>query len=314
MPDGVYKVEVMRSFIQLTRPVYILIACLLYLLGAGVSRYLSGQVEWMALFLGFGWMVLILIGFQYLNEYFYILDTKADYKWWKTPFSGSTGILGPGKLPRPVALWGGCTCLTVATYLTVLLNQNHWLDIQSGIILGVIFVGELVYVLPPFRLVLSGYGELIMVIIMAGFIPVQAFLLQGQEIHRLMVMVSLPLIFLLLGMLLAFEFPAYASDIKYERRPLLIRIGWQKGMLLHNFLVISSFLIFGLAFVFGFPLSFGWPVLLVLPVGFMQVWLMNRIAAGGKTELECVRPDCFINLLFNCISLDIFLLDLLTHA
>jgi 1,4-dihydroxy-2-naphthoate octaprenyltransferase len=282
MPGGVCKVKLVRSFIQLARPVFILIACLLYFLGAGISRYLSGQVERMELFLGFGWIVLILIGFQYLNEYFYILDTKGDYKWWMTPFSGSTGILGPEKLPRPVALWAGLTCLIVATYLTILLNQNHWLNIQSGIILGVIFVGEMVFAIPPLRLVLSGYGELIMALLMAGFIPAQAFLLQGQEIHRLMVMVSLPLVFLFLGMLLAFEFPAYASDNKYERRSLLIRIGWQKGMLLHNILVVSGFLIFGLAFIFGFPLSLGWPALLVLPVGFMQVWMMNRIAAGGK--------------------------------
>ena len=282
MQDGVYKVKLLRLFFQLSRPLFISIAILLYVMGSGVSRYLSGHVEWMSLFLGLSWMVLILLGFQFFNEYFYILDMKEDYKWWKTPFSGSSGALGVDKLPRQAALWAGFTCLTVAASITILLIQNHWLNIQSGLFLGLFFVGELVFAIPPFRLVSSGYGELIMALIMAGLIPAQAFLLQGDHVFRLMIMISFPLVFIFLGMLLAFEFPAYASDIKYGRRPILIRIGWQKGVVLHNILVLSGFVIFGIALVFGFPISLGWPTLLVLPVGIMQVWMINRIADGRK--------------------------------
>jgi len=149
-------------------------------------------------------------------------------------------------------------------------------------ILVLIVLGEMLYALPPIRLVSSGYGELIMSIIIAGLIPAWAFLLQGNDFHKLLIMVAFPLTTLHLGMLLALEFPDYASDLKQGKKPIIIRIGWQRGMLLHNVLILASFVLLGLAFVFGLPLRLGWPVFLVLPVGLFQIWMMNRIGDGAK--------------------------------
>jgi 1,4-dihydroxy-2-naphthoate octaprenyltransferase len=83
-------------------------------------------------------------------------------------------------------------------------------------------------------------------------------------------------------MLLALEFPDYASDLLQDKRSILVRVGWQRGMIMHNVLVLGSFVILGMAFVFGLPLRVGWPVFFVLPIGLFQVWIMNRIADGAK--------------------------------
>jgi 1,4-dihydroxy-2-naphthoate octaprenyltransferase len=251
-------------------------------LGVGIARYLSGQVNWSSFLLGLAWIVLIMLGFQYLNEYLSPDNVNNDHRWWHTPFSGSSGALGIGRLSRQVALWAGLICLTISASFTVLLYQNQELNLVSTLLLGLILIGELVFSLPPLRLATSGYGEVIMAIIISGFIPAMAFVLQVHEMHRILIMVSFPLAILYLGMLLALEVPAYASDINHGRRPVMVRIGWQKGMMLHNILVLSSFAIFGVAFVFGLPLSVGWPVLIVLPVGIFQIWMMNRIADGAK--------------------------------
>ena len=272
----------LRYFIQLSRPIFVLLASLLYVMGGGIARYLSGQVSWLSFFLGLAWVVFIVIGFQYLNEYFYPVNLEQDQKWWRTPFSGSNCAIGIGKLSRQVALWAGLACITLSASLTVLMLQNQKLNQVSIVMLGLMFIGELVFSIPTLRLVTSGYGEVILSIIMAGMIPAMAYLLQGYEMHRLLIMVSFPLVILYLSMILALEFPSYASDIKYGYKTIPIRIGWQKGMLLHNILILSSFFIFGLALVLGLPLSIGWPVIFVLPVGLFQIWMMNRIAAGVK--------------------------------
>ena len=269
-------------FIQLSRPIFILIAALLYGLGAGISRYLTGQVIWSTLFLGIAWVGFILLGFQYLNEYFYPVNLEVQPKWWRTPFSGSSGVVGPGKLPPQVPLWAGFTCITISAALFFLLLQYGELDLPSSIMLGLFVFGEFVFSIPPFRLVTSGYGEIAWTILIPGMIPALAYLLQGHEIHRLLIMVSLPLAILFLGMLIALEFPSYASDIKLGNKPVLIRIGWQKGMLLHNILIFCSFLTFGIALILGMPLSIGWPVIFILPIGLLQIWMMNRIASGTK--------------------------------
>lgn len=271
-----------RLFIQLSQPLYIISAALLYVLGTGIAHYLSGQINWSSFFLGLAWVVIILLGFQYLNEYFDAVVVYDDPVWRHTPFSGASGAIGKDRLSRPVALWAGLACLTITAALSIIMVQNLNLGLVGGVILGLILFGELLFVVPPVRLVASGYGEIIMSIIMAGLIPALALILQGHDFHKLLFMVAFPLTTLHLGMLLALEFPDYALDLKRGRRPIIVRIGWQTGMLLHNILVLGSFVIIGIAFAFGLPLRLAWPVFLVLPVGLFQIWMMNRIGEGAK--------------------------------
>ncbi len=271
-----------RLLIKLSRPIFILLAGLLYILGIGISRYISGEINWTAFFLGLSWVLLILLGGQYLNEYFDPDSLLLDAGPKRTPFSGSSGAIGTNRLPRQAALWAGLSCLTIAASLTVLMFQYIYASQAGLLILGLFLAGELFFVLPPLRLIDTDYGEVSMAILRVGLIPALAFLWQGHEFHRLLIMTALPLMFLYLGMLVAMEFPDYAADLKQGRKSILIRIGWQHGMTLHNLLVLGSFLLFGIAFVFGLPLRIAWPIFLVLPVGVFQIWLMNRIGDGAK--------------------------------
>jgi 1,4-dihydroxy-2-naphthoate polyprenyltransferase len=303
---GVYKVRFLRLFVQLSRPIFILSAALLYLLGIGIAHYLSGELNWQSFFLGFVWVIFILLGFQYLNEYFGSDSIFETQTWKHTPFSGATGAIGTGKLSRPVALWAGLIFLTISASLTVLIYRYIGLNLILVVILTMFIFGEFFINLPPFRLVASGYGEVIISIIMVGLIPAMAFLFQGHEFHRLLIMVTFPLTFLYLGMELALEFPDYASDIKQDKKPLLIRIGWQKGMQLHNLLILGCFVILGIAFLVGLPFRIGWSVFLALPVAIIQTWMMNRISDGAKPNWN----------LFELIALSTFGLTtyLLTYA
>jgi 1,4-dihydroxy-2-naphthoate octaprenyltransferase len=272
----------LRLFIQLSRPIMILSAALLYLLGIGIAHYLHGNVNWQAFLLGFAWVFFILLGFQYLNEYFDPDSITQSQTGKHTPFSGASGAIGTGRLPRLVAFWAGLTSLTLSTSLTVLIKQFIGLTLLSVILLCIFVLCEFVIHLPPLRLVSSGYGEVILSILIVGMIPALAFLLQGHDFHRILFMVTFPLTFLYLGMILALELPDYASDLKQGKKPFLIRIGWQKGMQLHNTLILGSFGLLGLAFVFGLPFHVGWPVFFVLPVAVYQAWMMNKISDGAK--------------------------------
>jgi 1,4-dihydroxy-2-naphthoate octaprenyltransferase len=272
----------LRLFIQLSRPLYILEAILLYILGIGIFHYLSGPVNWTLFSVGLVWLVFILFGSQYLSEYFDPASLRETTTPKHTPFSGSSGALGTGKLSRQVALWAGLTCLTISASMTVLLFQNLGNDPGVVLILGLIFIGEFVYAVPPFRLVSSGYGELSMSIVRVSLIPAMAFLLQRHDFHRLLFMAAFPLTLLHLSMLLALEFPDYASDLKGSSRPILVRIGWQRGMQFHNLLILGGFVLLGVAFAIGLPIRVVWPVVFVLPIGLYQIWIMNRLAEGAR--------------------------------
>jgi 1,4-dihydroxy-2-naphthoate polyprenyltransferase len=296
MQNGVCKMKSLRFLIQLTRPLFILLAVLLYFLGISIAHYLSGPINWNAFSFGLAWIVFILLGSQCLSEYFDPLALLDDPPAKHTPFSGGSGAVGNKRLPRQAVLWVGMACYTLAAAVTFLIFQELGMNSAVVLILGLFLAGEIINTLPPFRLVSTGYGEVIMSILWVGLIPALAYLMQGHDFHRILIMVAFPLTTLHIGMLLAMEFPDYASDITEGKQPAIVRIGWQRAMLLHNILILGSFVILALAFVFGLPLHVAWPVIFVLPVGLYQIWMMNRIADGARPNwslLELVAISTF---------------------
>jgi len=106
--------------------------------------------------------------------------------------------------------------------------------------MGFALLGSLAYSTPPIKLEGSGYGELMVSVIVAFMLPAYAFILQTGELHRLVAMSAFPLTVMHLAMLLAFELPDYANDIKFGKRTIMVRIGWRNGMILHNILILSA--------------------------------------------------------------------------
>jgi len=269
-----------RLFVKLSRPFFLLGAVLVYALGVGIARYLGVTVDWGLYFLGQAWVTTLQLATHYFNEYFDSPADAANHN--RTLFSGGSGVLGEDGLPREIALWAGIAALTAATSFTVMVMRAVELNPALLLVMALIFLGAFFYSIPPVRLVESGYGELTTSIVVASLVPALAFILQYGELHRLVTMSTFPLISLHIAMMLAFELPDYAVDLKFGKQTLLIRLGWERGMMLHNVLILGAYLLIGLAMLFGFPTSIAIPAFLSLPLGIFQVWYMTRIAAGAK--------------------------------
>ena len=270
----------LRLFIRLSRPLALLGGALTFALGAGIARYLGIRLDWGLYFLGQAWVTTLQLSTHYFSEYFAPPAVDAGHK--RIPFPRQSGALtGEDALPRETALWAGIAMLTAATSFTAMLRVAG-AGLAPLLVMLLIFVAGLLYAVPPLRLAESGYGELLLSIAAAGLIPALAFALQSGDLHRLVAMSTFPLILLSLAMLLAFDLPAYASDLKHERRTLLTRLGWQRAMNVHNLLILLAYVLLALAMLYGFPASIGLPAMLSLPLGLFQIWYMTRIAAGAK--------------------------------
>jgi len=268
-----------RLFVRLSRPLPIVGGWLTFGLGTGIARYLGAPVDWGVYLLGQGWVTLLQLSMHYLGSYFaHPADVTNERR---TPFSERSDALGPGKLPRSLALWAGISCLSIATSLTVLLLSLTGTAPAAYLMMALIFLGVLSYSIPPLKLASSGYGELLMSILIANLVPALAYLLQARAWSRLLPMTTFPLLLLHLAMMLAFEFPDYATDSKHQKLTLLVRIGWQRSMRLHNYLLLGSFGLLGVAWALGLPYAIVLPALIVLPVAAFQVGLMIRIENGA---------------------------------
>jgi 1,4-dihydroxy-2-naphthoate octaprenyltransferase len=277
----------------LSHPLYLIGVVLLYTLGVGIAKYLGVSINWGLFWLGLVWAALLQLSAVYLFEYF-DLDKASD-----TPESNLKlsrgGALRSDMLVRSMALVAALTCLGVDTSLGILLFQDYHPPTSILVLMLFAIVGILFYSVPPIRLVYSGYGELVTAILVTILLPAFAFLLQKGELHRLLAMTTFPLSALHLGMLVGLEFPDYAADLKYQRKSLLIRVGWQNAIILHNLLILGAFLLLSLALVFGMPPKIGLPAFLALPLGLLQIWQMRRIAEGYKPNWLALSLNAVIS-------------------
>jgi 1,4-dihydroxy-2-naphthoate octaprenyltransferase len=266
--------------IRLSRPLFLLGGVLVFALGVGIARYLGTPINWGMYFLGQFWVTTLQLAGQYLNEYFDAPQDAQNTN--RTPFTGGSGALGPDGLPRRTALIAAAGCLAVTASLTVLLLSQASLSPTTVLIMVLGFSGAILYSVPPVRLSTTGYGELTTSFLVANLVPAFAFLLQSGELHRLLAMATFPLTLLHLAMMLAFEFPDYATDLRLGKRTLLVRMGWQRAVVLNNLLILGAYLTLGLAVVSGLPFYIALPSLITLPLGLLQIWQMRRIAEGAR--------------------------------
>jgi 1,4-dihydroxy-2-naphthoate polyprenyltransferase len=264
--------------IQYGRPWSLLAGIILYALGGGIVYYLGFTMTWGVYWLGQGVVLLLQISSYYLKAYYDLLEQPVKRR--RTAASPEEEEDLPVEVPRHVVLQIALSTLSVGAVVTVLLLAQGVFNLSTLIILGAAFFISFFYAVPPLRLVYTGYGELIQAVLITNLIPTLAFLLQTGDFHRLLVMLTLPLTMLYLAMTLALSLPSYIEQMRQNRDTLMMRLGWQRGMFMHNILIFLAYLLLVIAALFGLPWFLTWPGLLTLPLGIFQVWQMTRIANG----------------------------------
>jgi len=273
-----------RFIIKIARPYILLEGILVYALGVSLARFLGNPIDWGFVILGQIWVTTIQAGSHFIEAYFcYSTDPKDPRRFLIQTDENHDGIR------RDIALWLSLALYAAAASLTLALIQNTGLNNAGFILMGLIFIGSIIYSVPPFQLVTSGYGELVQSIIMASLIPGIGFIFQTGEIHRLVAMITFPIITLHLAMSIALQFSSFASDTRKNRVSILVRLGWERGLIFHNLLILGSFLLMGAAMLFGLPASIAIPTYAVLPLGLFQIWYLSRIGVGAKPNWRALN-------------------------
>jgi 1,4-dihydroxy-2-naphthoate octaprenyltransferase len=265
--------DTFRKYTKLARPLLLLDSALMYILGVGIARYLGVIIDTGVFSQGLVWVLSLQLGVHFLYGYFAqppAIEKKKD--------NDDTGQ----RLRREIPLWLGITSLTITTSFTLVLLRSGVVDGAVYLVMGLLLLGSFISVVPPFCLVDSPYRVIILSIMLANFIPALAYMLQENELHRLLTMTTFPLTLLHFAMLLALEFQGYAADLKQARPTLLVRLGWPRGMRLINILILSGYLLLGVAMLFGLPLNLALPAFFVLPLALFLIWYLTRIAEGAK--------------------------------
>lgn len=264
--------NLLPPLLRLTRPQYLLFAALTYLLGAGVAHYLGildvASVFWLGL-IGtlLSQMSMILLGevFRPLVE----------------PLAG-VAESAPRKVLRDAALYVASAGLAIAAGIGFILYRDGHLETPATLFQAISLLIVVLYSVPPMRWMDRGLGEVLLAIQVGYIFPSLGFLLQAGTYHRLLAAAVLPLTFLLLPTLIALDLPIYSEDLHYERRSLLVRIGWRAAISLHHALLVTAYLLLAAALLFGASFRLLWPGFLTIPFAAVQIIFLRNLAGGAR--------------------------------
>lgn len=273
-----------RELLRIARP-WVLFACIVsYAIGAGILHFLGGTVNIPVYLIGQVCVLLLVFSASYLNEYFSMLERPVL----KRNPNSNRNVDEFYRL-RNALIQAAAVALTVGAVLTVMLFAQGVRGPAVVIYLGAAFLVEFFYAVPPLRLAKSGYGELATAFFITAITPALAYTLQTGETHRLLMLLTFPLTAMFIAMTLALELQTYFADIKEGRKTLMVAIGWQRGMNLHNLMILLSYLLIGVAAALRLPWSLTWPLLATLPVGIFQIWQMWQINIGQRPRWRLLR-------------------------
>ena len=263
----------MKNILRLSRPAHLLLAALTYFLGMSIANYLGKPFRSDSFWLGLTAALLAQASMSLLAEVFRPENEAI--------------IEGESRRDRLVlrnnALYISVAALAADAVIAILLYNNHRFSVATFFFLFLSLILVLTYAIPPFRFVNRGFGEFVLAAHIAYVIPSIGYILQSDETHRFL-FVTIPLTFLAFSYFIVMNFPAFASDSKYDRSTLLTRLGWERAVPLHHLFVLLAYLFFAASPAFGLSLLLIWPAFLTLPFALFQIFQLRNLALGAPTN------------------------------
>jgi 1,4-dihydroxy-2-naphthoate octaprenyltransferase len=263
------------------RPIHLLTTITLYLLGAGLARYLGQRIDQLVFLVGLSWLVFLQLGFYFLGDHFRTPFDPGLLN--RLPFD-SKDLANEGSQPGELLLYISLSCFAATGVITIIMGLQGVISISIIVLMGLIFAGFFLLTVPGISLDQSGLGEIITSITLVILSPAIAFILQYEIFHRLLVIGIIPLFPLHLAMILFLRLGGYREDIKRNRKSILVRIGWKQGLFLHNLMILSGFLLFGISLIFGSPIRLVGYVFLALPAALYLIWSLSQLEDGAPVR------------------------------
>ena len=261
------------------RPLHLLTTIVLYALGVGFARFLGVRITPGDLLMGLGWLIAVSEGLNFLGDYFY------------TPFDrGLPDRKRETKEKKNEALiYTAAAFLAAGALISVFWITSGGLSASLALVLVIYFVIYACLVAPGLGLDQSGIREFFTSIVLVVLPPAIGYLSQVGEFHRFLTLAIFPLFPLHLGLILILRLKTYAVDSKLKRKTLLVRLGWKRGIMVHNLMVLSGFLLFGFALLFGMSLRMIGPVFFALPAAGYLIWTLSNLERGAPVRWNLIR-------------------------
>lgn len=278
----------------MARPLIMSSVVLVYIDGLLIARAHGYAISGEKIIWGLAALLLISLSIHYANEY---ADYETDALTRPTRYSGGSGVLARGDVPRILALQAAWVTLTLGFAVAVI---GFWVGVLS--LIAVIFLiigafGGWMYSLPPLKLAWRGWGELDNALLGGMLLHLYGYVVLGARITPGIVAVFVPFTLLAFNNLLATTWADREADSQVGKNTLATQFSAQQLRRLYAAVAIAAFALLPLLGGWALPshvvhVSFlalpfvfwGWRTYTRLHVPYptsnaMMVWLLAQMIA-----------------------------------
>jgi len=262
-----------KSLKKLIKPYRLFSLLTTYALGLGLVQYVRSLRSWAFAIQGFLFLLLVVLGSEALGL---LMQVHSKYITTKDLTERQRRQL------RLTLATLAASFLTVATMIFIgwMIGGALW---QGWTLLSMIAVAAgggyaLTQALPDFK----PYSILAEGVLFVILPPAFAFFIQSEDFHRLLSLTVIPLIAAYLSYPLLLSLKQFGKDHQLEHKTIATLIGWERTMVFHNASILLAYLLFALIALLDFPWFLLWPVFLTMPIGLLEIWLIERVRRGEK--------------------------------
>jgi 1,4-dihydroxy-2-naphthoate octaprenyltransferase len=290
------SVDKIRALIRLSRPPFLTVGVLPFILGTLLAWKLEGIFSVPIFTLGLVAVILIMISTYHAGEYFDYEGDVLSNRLHQNRFAGGSRVLTSGALPPGLALR--------TSVISILAAAGIGIYIQFGLGTGpyTILLGSLglfpgfFYSTKPIRLVERGVGE-IFIGFCYGWLPVaSAFYIQAGYIAPVIHWIGIPIGFTIFNVIFLNEFPDHVADKTVGKRNLLVRLGMERGALIYSAAAILTWVSVLFSLKLGVPLK---ALYLFLPVMALSAAIIFIVMKKGYENKKTMEVLCGLNIAIN---------------
>lgn len=253
------------------------------IVGISTADHLGFESRWLSAAALLG-VLLLHAASNLANDYFDDLNGSDRDNPVISPFSGGSRVIQDGLLTGRqmgvaalLCLGGGCTIGLVLAFM------RGWPVLLIGF-LGV--MAGYLYSAPPVWLASKGLGEATTGFCFGPLIVLGTHYVIAQSLSWLPLIASLPVGFLITGVLYLNEFPDEAADTKSGKQNLMVRLGKRRSKNAFGYIVLLTYLSLAIGILCGILPLWVSLCLITAPLGW-RTWLMLRHSESDRLDRVC---------------------------
>jgi len=278
-----------KFYLKMFKPWELVLNTIIYLMGAGLVVYFGKEIDWGLLFKGLGLVTVIQIAGSSLSSVYAQMESGYTFR-------KEFDLLKPddprnlGRIRMTNGLLVTISSLGMVTIFIIDLTRNDLINSTGYLFIGIAIILLLIYSIPPFRAIRRGYGEVILAIEGAYLFPTISYLLQTDEIHRILIFIAIPLSLLYLSMEMTRSLNEYSNKpLEKKSGSMISYLGPQNGLQVINLMILAAYLVVGVEGLLGLSSLIVWRFLLTLPVGFFLIWQISQLREGRKPNWQLLE-------------------------